>query len=230
MDEMPDELYKFCKKEHNLSLDCSTVRIGSYLYYQNFEDSDIGDFEEGIKSSTGSISIQEEKVKIHSSAPNNFIFSLTTDPNQEISDYNSCYKITNPSDFAQILMLSLLDNLTVNDVQFPRIDPLHITLKDVYDINLYTEARKVQYLQRSEMKPKVNFNDMSINSPFDLKSIPFWKDVSYQDQKEFRFLFLFTVQGIPNSEEYTWVEKEFIDLDISKYKESLPVENFDKTN
>jgi hypothetical protein len=44
----PDVLFKLCKPEHNLEKGCKTLSMGSFQYYWQFENKDIGDLKEGI--------------------------------------------------------------------------------------------------------------------------------------------------------------------------------------
>ena len=207
---MADVLYKFCRKEHNLALEGTTVRIGNLNYYRAYEDQEIGDIQEGVKSYEGNIDTQEALVNFHHMSPFNLIFSATMDPNTGLAEYDSCYKINDPVKFSQILAFELLENIRLKDVTGIGFDEFE-TQEQVAEIGVEIERRKMNYLREDEITEE----------HYKSHHIPFWKSIRYSPQQEFRFLFKFFVGNHPA---FSSTYLDFVDLDLSKKKNELPIE------
>jgi hypothetical protein len=202
-----DKLYKLCRREHNLALDCTSIRIGNMSYYHQFEDGDIGDTQEGVKSSIDSEMFGYD-VKLHVMAPFNLMFCAAIENLSSFSEYDSCYAITDPEKFGHIIAQELIEQMLPSDIK--TYAPI-ITLTDVYDVNVFVDARPVRYLKRIDATRK----------DLDAGEIPFWKDVSYNHQKEFRYLFRFYDEHrLPS---FSSCQREYIDLDLSHIRCQLPV-------
>jgi hypothetical protein len=205
---MPDSvLYKLCRREHNIALGCTSIRIGNMTYYHRFEDANIGDTQEGVKSGVDSNMVGYD-VRIHRMAPFNLIFCVATSNLARFSEYDSCYAITDPEMFGAILARELIEQMPPRDID--TYAPI-VTLTDVYDVNVAVESRAVRYMPR----------EAATAQDYTAGEIPFWKDVSYSHQEEFRYLFRFYDEHrLPA---FSSCNRQYVDLDISHLSGVLPV-------
>jgi hypothetical protein len=202
-----DILYKLCRREHNIALGCRSIRIGNMTYYHQFEDGDIGDTQEGIKSRIDSDMLGYE-IQTHRMAPFNLMFCAATSNLAKFSEYDSCYVITDPEAFGLIIARELIEQMPPQDIQ--TFAPI-VTLTDIYDVNVAVESRAVRYLRKEEATALDHTTS----------EIPFWKDISYKHQEEFRYLFRFYDEH--NLPGFSTCTRLYIDLDISHLAGVLPV-------
>ena len=176
------KVIKYCKEQHNLLRNCTTVRLGTLEdFRKNYkgEDDFINDDKEGIGSRLDS---RNNLVYNSPIIPNCYIFCVTflsVDQNIEKDfdpDYNSYYVIDNVNIFSEILTLLLEQQLSISDFQNPRV---------VEDFSV----ADFRALKIATMRGKINYVD---NRPFiddPLRGV-FYKPEKYVVQNEFRFAFV----------------------------------------
>ncbi len=203
----PRAIYKLCRREHNIALGCETLRIGNMTYYHQFEDADIGDSQEGVKSGVDS-EIFGYEVKIHRMAPFNLMFCAASANLAKFAEYDSCYVITDAELFGRLIARELAFQMAPRDIQ--TYAPI-VTLTDVYDVDVAFRSGEVRYIPAQSATE----DDHSSGE------IPFWKSIAYQHQQEFRYVFHFYDEHrLPAFSSCT---RSYIDLDISHLYGVLPV-------
>ncbi len=210
-------LYKLCRREHNIALGCRTLRIGNMSYYARFDDPDIGDDQEGVK-----IELRDHggrMVPYHMMTGYNLIFCAATEPVTDFSDYDSCYRITDPVLFGQLIAGELIEQISPNDMQVFTLSARKSlgrsygpeTLAELSDIGFEVYRKEMRYLDPEE----VTEDDCMMDG------IPFWKAKTYAHQREFRYLFRPYGNGVTAS--LSRFERDYIDLDLSDIYDRLPV-------
>ncbi|WP_299215986.1 hypothetical protein [uncultured Dokdonia sp.] len=207
-----EPLFKFCRKEHNLALGATTIRIANMSYYRNFEEKDIGDSQEGIKMSKEFIWNQIHPTNITRFGNSNLIFCASNSMIGSLAEYDSCYKITDYIKFGRILANELIDTIYLDEIRHLDTFLPISTLSEISKVGVEIERRSVRYLKKDEIK----------NENYNMLAIPFWKDISYKHQDEYRYLFKLFYNDFPVG--LSAVDTPFIDLDLKKYRNVLPIE------
>lgn len=187
-------------------------------YYARFDDPDIGDDQEGRK-----IALRDHggrMVEYHMTTGYNLIFCAATEPVTDFSEYDSCYRITDPVLFGQMIAGELLEQIPPDDMQVftlrVRKSRGHVygpeTLAELSDIGFEVYRKEIRYLDPEEVE----------EHDYSMDGIPFWKAKTYAHQKEFRYLFRPFGNGVTAS--LSRFERDYIDLDLNDIYDRLPVE------
>ncbi|MEQ8476303.1 hypothetical protein [Fulvivirga sp.] len=146
---------KYCKEDHNIARNCTTLRLGSFEDYRNIEAQKLRDEKEGRASfnieymQRGNSEFRNVHILNHT-FPNAFIFCTTMrklTPDSFNDDYNDYYFINQPIRFFNIL------NSLLND-QFDQVRDL--------DRDSYRILRKGGECMPKSMVGKVNYNSKTI--------------------------------------------------------------------
>lgn len=219
-------VYKLCDRRYNLALGGKSVRLGKLSYYRSFQHSEIGDIEEGVKLNLGCINGQKMPI-YHYASNTSLIFSTTTHVDGKIGDYDSCYKITDPVLFSHLIADCIFDELTLDNIYFSSShNRKAFTLKDLSMLDIKIQRRIVEYFSPEAIPPvSYDFNRIKIAEHlFDMRVIPFWKNLNYLEQKEFRLSFDVCYQEENGKEWYAEISMPYIDIDVTKHLNALPVE------
>lgn len=201
-------IFKYCKKEYNITKGCNTLQLGTLEYYRDLDPSfSIADLNEGIlgaKTTNGPVVFEQGealgtgfgngtykgkltiKKSLNISAPNVYIFSATLNSENEFwSEYNSFYIINDLNEFCERIVYLLRKVFTLDDLKQPKL-----TLNQLNSLRFEVIAKPVIYVK----KPFefTNENKMEVmNRIYDSEST-FMKCETYSPEREFRIAFILT--------------------------------------
>lgn len=188
---------------------------------------EIGDLEEGVKRHMGYINDQTEKIPIyHYGINDSLVFSTTTDVDGKMAEYNGCYKITDALLFSRLVADSIFDELSLHNIQLSHLDKRAFNLSDLSNLDIKIQRRQVNYFDPDLIdSSSYDSNNIIITEPlFDMYNVPFWKNLNYQNQKEFRITFDVFYSEKNNSENFAMLSMPYLDVNLSKHINELPVE------
>lgn len=212
---------KYCRKEHNILLGCTTIKLCSLNHYRDLDPNfSIADKNEGNETTIvanydsqqapsdakallnfGDGHIKMENCVVERHFPNSLVFCTSCDPGQNYMreakkidpDYNSYYLINDIYAFSSQLAHIIIENFEVAwfDETF-RPQLDKFTVSDYKQIMLEFICKPISYVGR---KKEIVLNNQLTQRPdvqSQLDRIVFTKESSYADNREYRSLFIFT--------------------------------------
>ncbi len=211
-------LVKYCKKEHNIQLDCKTIQIGSLNYYREMDPQfSIADHNEGRETTLiGNYNSEKAKpeikqhlnhgdgnVRIYNSVfehrfPNSLIFCLSLDTgkdyieNAQALEYDSWYIVTNVNIFGLKLINIIMEGFKVSWFDSsvrPQLEQFSVF--DFKQIQLVWQFQDVKYVDtKNPIIVDSKLTHGSIEGEL-IDRLVFSKEKKFKEDKEFRLLFRF---------------------------------------
>lgn len=209
---------KYCKRKHNIALECKTIQLGTLEYYRDIEQTNkIADHQEGRQELViGELDLTTQKgnrlkelsplkgslhlknLRIRQSFPNTYIYCISSDPKKDYlthatkfsNDYNSYFKIINIDEFSLRIASLIMENLKIENFH----ETISERIKDfsISDFGKLSINIRKKFVEYNEGKiDLIHESELVINkSDTDpLNRMVFTKDIWFKDDREYRIAF-----------------------------------------
>ena len=208
---------KYCKREHNIALECKTLQLGTLQYYRDLEQTEIADPQEGrqelvvnkldlttkkgnrlkeLSPIKGSLILKNLRIK--QLFPNTYIYCISSDPKKNYlthatkfsNDYNSYFKIIDIDDFSLKIASLIMENLKIENFH----ETISERIKDfsISDFGKLSINIRKKFVKYNEGKiDLICESELVINkSDTDpLNRMVFTKDIWFKNDREYRIAF-----------------------------------------